>query len=62
MPIVIDQFDIQPAPAASSPAPARSGEASAGEGAAPPSEQQKETELARLLCAHHERHARLRAY
>jgi hypothetical protein len=62
MPIVIDQFDIHPAPAAA-PAPARAGAVSQGgaEGSSP-NEQQKATELARLLVARHERHARLRAY
>jgi hypothetical protein len=58
MPIVIDQFDIQPMqPASPSPggAEARGGDAPA------PSPQQQQAQLTRLLIIQHERRARLRA-
>ena len=60
MPIVIDQMDVQPSATASSESSARRDGAAGGE--APPSEQQKDAELARALLARHERMLRLRAY
>jgi hypothetical protein len=58
MPIVIDEFDIQPAPPATAPASGAERKADT----AAPSEQQLQAELARLLVARGDRRARLRVY
>lgn len=60
MPIVIDQMDVQPSATSSGEGSAR--REGSGGGEAPPSEQQKEAELRRLLRARHERTLRLRAH
>lgn len=60
MPIVIDQFDIQPAPPAT--APAGTSSAQHGADSPAPSEQLLQAQLARLLVARNDRHARLRVY
>lgn len=58
MPIVIDQFDIQPAPSA-----AGSGGTDTRAGDAPaPTEQQLQWQLTRLQALRQERLARLRVY
>lgn len=59
MPIIIDQMEVQPAPAT----PARAANPADGAASgAPPSEDQKQRDVLRALRIEHDRRARLRAY